>query len=228
MVMTANKGIFNLSDVQEERNEELRGGRGSGHPQDNPHGHGDVVSRFGRSYFVAEVIPKQLCQTINPIFAPRMKLQTQFPFEQTLKAVQATRNRLFTCLLTLSDSQVIYRSLPKWESLDPFGDEGQQQLKVTNIRIRLLRHQQCPCQAKDLTATHKPLPTQHFAIYDLIVKGSCSCNGHAEQCVPALGYQPIRDRTNHVVRTVRQFYKCRKIDCSSLLTRVKYCAIHLA
>uniref|UniRef100_H3D558 Netrin 4 n=1 Tax=Tetraodon nigroviridis TaxID=99883 RepID=H3D558_TETNG len=95
--------------------------------------------------------------------------------------------------------EVIYRSLPKWESLDPFGNEGQQQLKVTNIRIRLLRHQPCPCQAKDRAATHEPPPTQHFAIYDLIVKGSCSCNGHAEQCVPALGYQPIRDRTNHVV-----------------------------
>uniref|UniRef100_A0A3Q3JLZ6 Netrin-1 n=1 Tax=Monopterus albus TaxID=43700 RepID=A0A3Q3JLZ6_MONAL len=69
--------------------------------------------------------------------------------------------------------EVIYRTLPKWESLDPFGVEGQQQLRVTNIRIRLLKQQ--------------------------LLKGSCFCNGHAEQCVPAPGYQPIRDRTNHVV-----------------------------
>ncbi|KAI3366345.1 hypothetical protein L3Q82_000514 [Scortum barcoo] len=96
-------------------------------------------------------------------------------------------------------SRVIYRTLPKWESLDPFGLEGQQQLRVTNIRIRLLKRQPCPCQAKDLASAHEALPTQHFAIYDLIVKGSCFCNGHAEQCVPAPGYQPIRDRTNHVV-----------------------------
>ncbi|XP_044042815.1 netrin-4 isoform X1 [Siniperca chuatsi] len=95
--------------------------------------------------------------------------------------------------------EVIYRTLPKWESLDPFGVEGQQQLRVTNIRIRLLKWQPCPCQAKDLASTHEALPTRHFAIYDLIVKGSCFCNGHAEQCVPAPGYQPIRDRTNHVV-----------------------------
>ncbi|TMS02703.1 Netrin-4 [Larimichthys crocea] len=95
--------------------------------------------------------------------------------------------------------EVIYRTLPKWESLDPFGEEGQQQLRVTNVRIRLLKHQPCPCQAKDLASAHEALPTQHFAIYDLIVKGSCFCNGHAEQCVPAPGYQPIRDRTNHVV-----------------------------
>lgn len=95
---------------------------------------------------------------------------------------------------------MIYRTLPKWESLDPFGVEGQQQLRVTNIRIRLLKHQSCPCQAKDPASKHEALPTRHFAIYDLIVKGSCFCNGHAEQCVPAPGYQPIRDRTNHVVR----------------------------
>lgn len=95
--------------------------------------------------------------------------------------------------------EVIYRTLPKWESLDPYGLKGQQQLKVTNIRIRLLKHQKCPCQAKDLTSAHEPLPTRHFAIYDLIVKGSCFCNGHADQCVPMPGYQPIRDRTNHVV-----------------------------
>nr|XP_057923379.1 netrin-4 isoform X3 [Doryrhamphus excisus] len=96
--------------------------------------------------------------------------------------------------------EVIYRTLPKWESLDPFGPEGQQQLRVTNIRIRLLKLQPCPCQAKEPAPDGRDAPpTRHFAIYDLIVKGSCFCNGHAEQCVPAPGYQPIRDRTSHVV-----------------------------
>ncbi|XP_037318073.2 netrin-4 [Pungitius pungitius] len=95
--------------------------------------------------------------------------------------------------------EVIYRTLPKWESLDPFGVEGQQQLRVTDVRIRLLRRQPCPCQARDLAAAREAPPTRHFAIYDLVVKGSCFCNGHAEQCVSAPGYQPTRDRTNHVV-----------------------------
>ncbi|XP_042156287.1 netrin-4 [Oncorhynchus tshawytscha] len=93
--------------------------------------------------------------------------------------------------------EVIYRALPQWESLDPYGVAGQEQLRVTNVRIRLLERQSCPCQAKDPTVG-APL-TQHFAIYDLIVKGSCFCHGHAEQCVPAPGYRPVRDRTNHVV-----------------------------
>lgn len=96
--------------------------------------------------------------------------------------------------------QVIYRALPKWESLDPFGEVAQRQLRLTNVRIRLLQRQPCPCQAKDLGSANRDLPTRHFAIYDLIVKGSCFCNGHAEQCIPAPGYRPIRDRTQHVVR----------------------------
>ncbi|KAM6985681.1 netrin-4 [Aplochiton taeniatus] len=95
--------------------------------------------------------------------------------------------------------EVIYRALPQWESLDPFGAEAQGQLRVTNIRVRLLKHQSCPCQTKDLTSAAIAPLTQHFAIYDLIVKGSCFCSGHAEQCVPAPGYHPARDKTNHVV-----------------------------
>lgn len=134
-----------------------------------------------------------------------------FMFTLMITIVLTLRDsRFFLCLAIGQNSkrdpcpferQVIYRTLPKWESLDPFGTEGQQQLRVTNIRIRLLKQQQCPCQDKDLgRAATEPLPTRHFAIYDLIVKGSCFCNGHAEQCVPAPGYRPIRDRTNHVVR----------------------------
>ncbi|XP_028972936.2 netrin-4 [Esox lucius] len=95
--------------------------------------------------------------------------------------------------------EVIYRALPQWESLDPYGAAGQEQLRVTNVRVRLLERQSCPCQAKRAVSDAGPLPGQHFAVYDLIVKGSCFCNGHAEQCVPAPGYRPVRDRTSHVV-----------------------------
>ncbi|KAG9345764.1 hypothetical protein JZ751_008908 [Albula glossodonta] len=94
--------------------------------------------------------------------------------------------------------EVIYRALSPWHSLDPYSVAAQQQLRVTNLRARLLQRQACPCQGKDPDAKH--LPTEHYAIYDFIVKGSCFCNGHAEQCVPAHGYQPMRERTNHVCK----------------------------
>ncbi|XP_055789234.1 netrin-4-like [Salvelinus fontinalis] len=93
--------------------------------------------------------------------------------------------------------EVIYRALSPWHSLDPYGPAAQTQLMVTNLRVRLLQRQPCPCQAKDPDT--QTLPTNHYAIYDFIVKGSCLCNGHAEHCVPANGYRPARQRINHVV-----------------------------
>ncbi len=68
---------------------------------------------------------------------------------------------------------------------------------ITNLRVRLLQRQLCPCQAKHPGAA--ALPTDHYAIYDFIVKGSCLCNGHADYCVPARGFQPSQQKTNNMV-----------------------------
>uniref|UniRef100_A0A8C6V727 Netrin 4 n=1 Tax=Neogobius melanostomus TaxID=47308 RepID=A0A8C6V727_9GOBI len=80
---------------------------------------------------------------------------------------------------------VIYRALSPGSTLDPYGPDAQEQLMVTNLRVRLLQRQPCPCEAKHSGA----LPTNHYAIYDFIVKGSCLCNGHADHCVPVSGHQ---------------------------------------
>ncbi|XP_076153149.1 netrin-4 [Alosa pseudoharengus] len=106
--------------------------------------------------------------------------------------------------------EVIFRALSPWNTLDPYSSPARARLTLTNLRVRLLQHQPCPCQLKEARgaggtagtgdkAGEMPVPGQHFAIYDFIAKGSCLCNGHADQCVPAPGYQPSRDRTNHVV-----------------------------
>jgi len=68
---------------------------------------------------------------------------------------------------------------------------------ITNLRVRLLQRQQCPCQAKH--AETDVLSMEHYAIYDFIVKGSCLCNGHADHCVPARGYQPRHQKMSNVV-----------------------------
>ena len=99
---------------------------------------------------------------------------------------------LFFCL------QVIYRALSPWHSVDPYGPAAQDQLMITNLRVRLLQRQPCPCQAKHPGVA--VLPTDHYAIYDFIVKGSCLCNGHADHCVPASGYKLSQQRTNNMVR----------------------------
>lgn len=92
---------------------------------------------------------------------------------------------------------MIYRALPPSNKVDPFGPAAQHQLMVTNLRVRLLQRQPCPCQMKQPGAA--TLPTEHYAIYDFIVKGSCLCNGHADHCVPARGYKPSLEKTNNMV-----------------------------
>lgn len=94
--------------------------------------------------------------------------------------------------------EVIYRALsPLHSAVDPYSAESQDQLKVTNIRVQLLKRQQCPCLGKD-PAT-KPQHLAHYAVYHFIVKGSCFCNGHAEHCVTVDGYRSVRERTHHMV-----------------------------
>lgn len=93
---------------------------------------------------------------------------------------------------------MIYRALPPSNRLDPFGVAAQHQLMVTNLRVRLLQRQPCPCQAKQPGTA--ALPTYHYAIYDFILKGSCLCHGHAEHCVPARGSQGRLERSPSMVR----------------------------
>lgn len=83
-------------------------------------------------------------------------------------------------------SQVIYRALtPANKIEDPYSPEAQDLLKLTNLRLLLLKRQDCPCPGVGLL--EKPQRFAHYAVYDLIVRGSCFCNGHAEECELAYG-----------------------------------------
>ncbi|XP_025038005.1 netrin-4 isoform X3 [Pelodiscus sinensis] len=96
-------------------------------------------------------------------------------------------SRPFPC----TGGEVIFRALsPPYSAEDPYSADAQAQLKITNLRVQLLKRQACPCQSNDLNA--KPQQSQHYAIYDFIVKGSCFCNGHADHCVPVAGFRPVK------------------------------------
>ncbi|NXU17801.1 NET4 protein, partial [Pardalotus punctatus] len=87
--------------------------------------------------------------------------------------------------------EVIFRALsPPYAAEDPYSAEAQAQLKVTNLRVRLLERQGCPCIPAG--PAPQPPPSLHYAIYDFIVKGSCFCNGHADHCTPVAGFKPVK------------------------------------
>ncbi|KAM8973412.1 netrin-4 [Pelodytes ibericus] len=90
-----------------------------------------------------------------------------------------------------SEGEVIYRTMSDPYSIeDPYSQAAQDQLKITNLRVQLLKQQTCPCQNKDPEI--KPQYFAHYAVYDFIVKGSCFCNGHSDHCIPIEGYRQPR------------------------------------
>lgn len=113
-------------------------------------------------------------------------------------------------------AQVIYRALsPPYAAEDPYSAEAQAQLKITNLRVRLLERQGCPClPAVPTPRSLQPPPPLHYAIYDFIVKGSCFCNGHADHCVPITGFKPVKAAgVFHVVCTRAQKHlRCREAE----------------
>lgn len=110
-------------------------------------------------------------------------------------------------------AQVIFRALsPPYSAEDPYSAEAQAQLKITNLRVRLLERQGCPCLAA--SPAPQPPPSLHYAIYDFIVKGSCFCNGHADHCMPVTGFKPVKAAgVFHVVCTcTQQRLRCSKAE----------------
>ncbi|CAM9970514.1 unnamed protein product [Lampetra fluviatilis] len=98
--------------------------------------------------------------------------------------------------------KVIFRAVTPSRPLDdPFGAAARQRLGVTNLRLRLLRRQECRrCPAPPPSGVASSAASSavsggedadsspgHFAVYDLILRGSCLCHGHAERCEPAPG-----------------------------------------
>ncbi|KAM9325203.1 netrin-4-like [Gastrophryne carolinensis] len=78
--------------------------------------------------------------------------------------------------------EVIFRAITPASRLeDPYSLQAQDLLRITNLRVQLLKRQECPCQDAP-RAPEKPQNFAYYAIYDLIVRGSCFCNGHAEEC----------------------------------------------
>ncbi|QQP36585.1 Uncharacterized protein FKW44_021732 [Caligus rogercresseyi] len=70
---------------------------------------------------------------------------------------------------------VIYRVLPsnvniRSPGFNPYSEEVQTLLKTTNLRIHMTR-------------LHT-LGKYYYSIYDMTIRGSCSCYGHAERCTP--------------------------------------------
>ena len=101
----------------------------------------------------------------------------------------------YSSLAPSTKGEVIYRVLPpniKFNSpgFNPYSKEVQDLLKTTNLRVTFtslhtlgdekLQGDQNLQDANAINIREK----YYFSVYDMVVRGSCSCYGHAESCIP--------------------------------------------
>ncbi|XP_078794464.1 laminin subunit beta-4 isoform X3 [Oryzias latipes] len=86
--------------------------------------------------------------------------------------------------------EVVLQALdPMFEIEDPYAAKIKDLISVTNIRLNFTR---LPSLEDTLSARSQrsPVDKNYYALFNMVIQGSCFCNGHGSQCVSVAGGQP--------------------------------------
>ncbi|XP_066582072.1 laminin subunit beta-1 [Prorops nasuta] len=95
-----------------------------------------------------------------------------------------------------SNGEVIFRVLPRNLDIEnPYSKEVQNLLKITNLRIKMMRLHTLGDDLLDDRAEIRE--KYYYGITDMVIRGSCSCYGHASKCLELPGVENVHNDMVH-------------------------------